>query len=246
MKIVVTGHLGYIGSHLMKRLPKHTIGLDLKDGNDICTCELPDADVVIHLAAQAGVINSIVNPVETCRTNTYGTVRLWEKYKNTKFIFASTGGAIQDDQTPPYVSPYGLSKFCAEQFVKMCFTNYRILRFANVYGDNSRSVIDAFLKTDKPVIFGDGTETRTFVHVDDLVDGILDSVNWPKGEYYFGSDQNYSLKEIADATGKEVEYRPMRPGELKHSKLENTTIGWKPTINTIGYIYERIKHNNTK
>jgi UDP-glucose 4-epimerase len=231
LKICVTGSAGYIGHHLIKELD--AIGIDIKDGNDILDCDLPDADVVIHLAAQPGVIKSFEEPVETVRTNVLGTVRLAKRYKDTKFIFASTGGAIQDE----IPSPYGLSKYSAELFIKNICSDYRILRFANVYGkDGSRSVIDKFLNEDKITIYGDGSQTRTFVHIDDLIRGIIMSINWEKGEYYFGSDQNYTIKELAEAVGKPIEYKDWRNGELKESKLLNTTPDWTPKINLLDYI----------
>ena len=232
MKILVTGHKGYVGPHLMKRLGSQAIGLDIKDGNDIVTCNLPKVDVVIHLAAQPGVIKSFEDPVETVRTNTYGTVRLWEKYKDTKFIFASTGGAIQKE----ILSPYGLSKYCAEEFIKMLFSNYAILRFANVYGrEGSRSVIDKFIN--KPItIYGDGLQTRIFVHIDDLIRGIIASINWPKGSYYFGDEKAYTVLELAQATGKPYKFAPRREGEILHPVLKNTTPNWKSIINPIDYI----------
>jgi len=231
MKILVTGHRGYIGTHLIKKID--AIGLDIKDGNDILTCELPDADVVIHLAAQPGVIKSMEDPFETVRTNILGTVRLAEKYKDRKFIFASTGGAIQD--TIP--SPYGLSKYSAEEFVKLLFNDYVILRFANVYGkEGSRSVIDKFLSEDELTIYGDGLQNRTFVYIDDLLDGIIKAIDWEKGEYYFGGEQNYTILELAKATGKPYKFAPHRKGELIYSSLENTTPNWKPTVDIIDYI----------
>jgi len=233
MKILITGHKGYIGSHLFKQITAQ--GIDLKDGDDILDCELPDVDVVIHLAAQAGVVASTENPYETVRTNTLGVVRMAEKYKNTKFIFASTGGAIQDE----IISPYGLSKYCAEEFIKMLYNNYVILRFANVYGgglkEGSRSVIDKFIDEDI-TIYGDGSQTRTFVHIEDLIEGILKSLKWPKGSYYFGSNQYYSVLQLAEATGKPIKFADWRPGELMRSSLENTTPNWFPTINVLEYI----------
>lgn len=235
--IAITGHLGYIGSHLLKHLP-NAIGLDIKEGNDIMTCELPEADIIIHLAAQPGVLASIEDPFKTTLVNTAGTVRLLQHYKDKKFIFASTGGAIQDE----ILSPYGLSKFCAEEFIKMLHPNYVILRFANVYGGvGSRSVAEKFIKGDINV-FGDGTQTRTFVHIEDLIDGILKSIDWEKGSYYFGSDDNHSVKEIAELVGelmnKPVTYTDFRQGELLHSSLKNTTPNWQPKHNLIDYIKE--------
>lgn len=231
MKILITGHKGYIGSHLIKEL--EAIGLDLKDGNDILTAELPEADVVIHLAAQPGVVASMKNPIGTTETNLMGTLRLIEHYKDSKFIFASTGGAIQDE----IISAYGLSKYCAEEFIKLLHKNYVILRFANVYGGvGSRSVIDTFLKADEITVYGNGSQTRTFVHIDDLIRGIIASIDWPMGSYYFGSDQNYTILELAQATGKTINFKPVREGELLHSSLKNTTPGWFPLVNALEYI----------
>jgi len=230
MKILITGHKGYIGTHLTKRM--RVIGLDIKDGNDIVTCELPKADVVIHLAAKSDVVESMINPVETIRTNTLGTIRLWEKYKDTRFIFASTAGAIQDGIS----STYGLSKYYAEELIKMFFSNYIILRLPNIYGaKGSRSVIDKFINEDI-IIYGDGSQTRTFIHVDDLVNGIIASINWPKGQYTFGSDKTYTVLELAEATGKPISFADWRPGEVKYSNIKSTVPNWKSTIDVISYI----------
>ena len=234
MKILITGHKGYIGTHLTKRM--RVIGLDIKDGNDIVTCELPKADVVIHLAAKSDVVESMINPVETIRTNTLGTIRLWEKYKDTRFIFASTAGAIQDG----IYSTYGLSKYYAEELIKMFFSNYIILRLPNIYGGKgSRSVIDKFINEDI-IIYGDGSQTRTFIHVDDLVNGIIASINWPKGQYTFGSDKTYTVLELAKATGKPISFADWRPGEIKYSNIKSTIPNFKSTIDVIDYIKNKI------
>lgn len=230
-KILVTGHKGYIGTHLMKRL--EAVGIDLKDGNDILNCELPDAEVVFHLAAQPGVIKSMKDPFETVRTNTLGVVRLAEKYKYSRFIFASTGGAIQEE----IISPYGLSKYCAEEFVKMLYKNYAILRFANVYGgEGSRSVVDKFINDDEITVYGDGQQTRTFVHINDLINGLIHSMSWGVGSFHFGSHQNYKILDLALATKKKITFEPSRAGELFTSELHNTTPDWEPTIDVMDYV----------
>jgi len=241
MKILITGHLGYIGSHLVKKIKKETnyeiIGIDILKGNDILDCKLPDVDVVIHLAAISDVIASVENPIETVRTNISGTIRLAEKYKNTKFIFASTGGAIQNEIS----SPYGLSKYCAEKFVEMLFSNYVILRFANIYGKKgSRSVVDLFLSQNKLTIYGDGLQTRTFIHIDDLLKAIVSSIKWSsKKTYLLGSHEKHTILELAKATGKSYTFAKYRPGELQHANVKNTTPNWKSTINIIDYINKK-------
>jgi UDP-glucose 4-epimerase len=234
--VLVTGHLGFIGQYLIKELEKITtvVGIDLKEGENILSCKLPEVAVVIHLAAQPGVINSMKDPIHTVNTNITGTVRLLQHYKDAKFIFASSGGTIQET----IECPYGLSKFCGEEFVKLMHDNYSILRFANVYGKNSRSVIDKFLREDKITIYGDGSAMRTYVYIDDLVSGIIDSIDWETGTYHFGSSQNHSVKEIADLIGKPITYKGWREGELKNATLKNTTPNWQPKMDVKQYIKE--------
>lgn len=232
MKIVITGHMGFIGSYLYKDID--AIGLDKKEGNNILNCDLPDADIVIHLAAEASVLESIKNPFNNAFTNILGTIRLAQRYKNARFIFASTGGAIQET----IESPYGLSKFCAEEYIKMMCKDYVILRFPNVYGNGSRSVVDKFLNQDKNTIYGTGKAMRTYCHVDDIVDAICLAFRWPKGLYKLGTDQNYNVLQIAEAVGKDVEFIDKIEGELDFSHLDNTSLGWNSKIDLMDYILE--------
>ena len=230
MKTLITGHLGFIGSYLTKEFGDF-IGLDIKKGNDILTCDLPDADVVIHLAAKPGVLKSIEDPLENARTNILGTIRLAKRYKDSRFIFTSSGGTIQEK----IISPYGLSKFCCEEYIKMLCNDYVILRLCNVYGRGSRSVIDKFLLNDIE-IYGDGKAVRTYGYIDDIVRAIKDSVGWPKGLYKLGSDQNYTVLEIAKAIGKPIKFSPYNKGELIYSHLNNETPGWETTLDAMDYI----------
>jgi UDP-glucose 4-epimerase len=235
MKILVTGHLGFIGSHLTPYLKtfykREVIGLDIKEGNDILECDLPDADVVIHLAAIPGVIASMADPFANARTNILGTIRLLQRYPNARFIFSSSGGTIQEK----IESPYGLSKLTCEKYIKMLSNDYNILRFCNVYGEGSRSVIDKFLKDDI-VIYGDGSATRTYGHINDILRAILMAFRWPKGSYFLGSDQNYSVLQIAEAVGKPITFKKKRAGELDHSSLKNITPDWEPMMDVMEYI----------
>lgn len=232
MKIVVSGHEGFIGGYLLHELKKNeVIGLDIKSGNDILECYLPPADVVIHLAAEPGVVASVADPYSNARTNILGTIRLLRRYKDAKFIFASSGGTIQET----IESPYGLSKKTCEEYIKLLHDNYVILRFPNVYGKGSRSVIDKFLNDDI-TIYGDGSAKRTYGYVKDVVGAIVMSLEWDKGLYKLGSDQNYSVLEIAKAIGTPITYAPRRKGELDFSRLENTTPDWDTTLGAMRYI----------
>lgn len=231
-KILVTGNRGFIGSYLSEFV--NDLNLDIKDGNDILECELPDADVVIHLAAQPGVIASVEDPFTNARTNILGTIRLLERYKEAKFIFASSGGTIQEK----IESPYGLSKYTCEEYIKLLSDNYVILRFPNVYGFGSRSVVDKFIAEDELTVYGDGKTYRIYAHVSDVVNAILMSIDWPKGTYKLGTTQRYSVQELAEAMDKPIKYAPARKGEITHtnSRLPNETPGWEASVELLDYI----------
>jgi UDP-glucose 4-epimerase len=222
--------MGFIGSYLFREFPD-AIGLDLKNGKDILSCELPDADIILHLAAEPDVMESIKDPFKNAQTNILGTIRLLQRYKNSKFIFTSTGGAIQET----IESPYGLSKFCCEEYIKLLHDNYVILRLPNVYGENSRSVIDKFIY-EKVVVYGDGSAIRTYAHVSDIVRGIKQAIEWPVGLYKLGCEQDLTVKQLAEATGKPITYVEGRKGELQYSKVENTTPGWYTLVDVMEYI----------
>jgi UDP-glucose 4-epimerase len=232
--ILITGHMGFIGGYLVKRMNEtYWRGIDLKAQEDILYCTLPDADVVIHLAAEPGVIASMEDPYKNAMTNIMGTIRLAKRYPDTKFIFASSGGTIQET----IISPYGLSKKTCEEYIKMLCNNYVILRFPNVYGKGSRSVVDKFIQEPGEVtIFGDGSASRTYGYVDDIVEAIIMAINWDVGTYKLGDTRNYTVQQIADAVGKPIRYAPPRPGELDYSFLPNVTPGWKQTHDLMNYI----------
>ena len=234
-KILVTGSQGFIGTHLMKNIDAY--GMDKKSGKNILTHPLPDADIVIHMAAQTKVIDSVSDPVNDAKVNILGTIRMAQRYKDSKFIFISSGGAIQEK----IESPYGLSKFCAEEYVKMICKNYVILRFPNIYGPGSHSVVEKFING--PVrIFGDGTSTRDYVHVYDIVRAIKQAIGWKKGTYYLGSGKSIPVLKLAEATGKPIKFLPKVPGELQHSKVKNNT-KWRPKIKVVEYVWEQCRIN---
>ncbi len=238
LKILVTGHMGFIGSRLTPLLSEDTIGLDVKEGNDILTCELPPADIVIHLAAEPGVIASMADPLKSAHTNILGTIRLLKAYPQAKFIFASSGGTIQES----IESPYGLSKYTCEEYIKLLHDNYVILRFPNVYGKGSRSVVDKWLNEDELTIYGDGETYRIYAHVDDVVEAVIKSLDWEAGTYKLGTTQRYSVSEIAEAIGKPVIYEPARKGEITHDRswLPNATPNWEAKLSVMKYIRENL------
>jgi UDP-glucose 4-epimerase len=217
MRILVTGGAGFIGSNIVSYLAErgrrivvldnlsagqeapdvqsnvHFRRGDVMDRQMLAEC-LERTDVVIHLAAMSGVVDSIADPTSCFATNVEGTFRLLEMARGARighFINASTGGAILGDATPPIsetlapapLSPYGASKLATEGFCSAYFGSYGLpctsLRFSNIYGPNSghkKSVVAAFIKRalrDEPLtVYGDSSQQRDYLYVGDLVRGI--------------------------------------------------------------------------
>jgi UDP-glucose 4-epimerase len=108
MKILLTGHLGFIGSALYNELIKeHTvIGLDVKDGKDLLTCDLNyDMDLVIHLAGIASVRDSLLNPIKYWQNNVLASQKLFAAFPNTKIIYASSSSAAESELNPYVAIP---------------------------------------------------------------------------------------------------------------------------------------------
>lgn len=239
MNILVTGHLGFIGSYLIKELKKkkkwNVIGLDIKDGDDITQMvNFPRVDLVYHLAAQTDVMNSLTNPYEDADKNIMMTIKLLKAYPNAKFVFTSSGGAIQD----AIASPYGLSKKTCEEYIKMLHKNYVICRLANVYGIGGHGVLEKWKDKNIIKIYGDGHSTRDYVHVSDIVKGLILARNWEKGTYSLGTGNSIDILDLAEQFGKPIRFGEERKGELRHSRVLNTTPDWKPTYSIKKYIYE--------
>lgn len=216
--ILITGHRGFIGSRLHAKLPD-AIGIDVREGHNLLSTTLPrDIDIIYHLAAQSDVMASWDDPVHDL-DNIRITARLVKVYPNAKIIYANSCASI-DPQ-----SPYGFSKKVCADYLKIFHKNYVSCVFPNIYGEGSRSVIDIFKNKDEVTIYGDGEQTRDYVHVDDIVDGLILAKDWDVGEYFMGSGKNTTVNELAK--GKKITYAPARK-EPHDVVVPNTTPNWTP------------------
>lgn len=157
-------------------------------------------DVVVHLAANAGVALSVQDPRRDCLVNVVGTLNCLEAARQERarrFVFASSGAPVgeveppvHEEKAPHPVSPYGASKLAGEGYCSAYFRSFGLetvaLRFGNVYGpgcDHKSSVVAAFVKraiAGEPLeIYGDGGQTRDFIFVDDLVRAIRKAASVP-------------------------------------------------------------------
>jgi UDP-glucose 4-epimerase len=220
------------------------------DVADVVTAFRPE--VIYHLAAQISVRHSVAAPAADATTNIMGTLNLLDAATaaDARLILASTGGAIYGDGValptpetcPPATrAPYGISKYCAEQYL-MLFNRlhagcHLALRLGNVYGPRQdphgeAGVVAIFCDRvaggQTPTIYGDGKQTRDYVYVADVVDAFLAATDYSGDEAVFniGTGTATSVIDLLDlinaAAGTAIEavFAPGRPGESRHVALD--------------------------
>ncbi len=271
-RVLITGGCGFIGSNLIEllraresceirvldnessgsrgdlaRFDVDLITGDITNETDV-TSALRGVDIVVHLAADTRVLDSIKAPEHNFRTNVAGTFNILSRMKEagvTRIVNASTGGAILGEVEPPVheemaaspLAPYGASKLAAEGYCSAFSGAYGFsatsLRFSNVYGPRSYhkgSVVAHFFKQitagQELVVYGDGTQTRDYVFVEDLCDGIfLAMQSGQSGVFQLGTGIATTINELIDQfknlLGAEfsikVRYEPFRAGELRNT-----------------------------
>lgn len=241
MDILLTGCDGFIGKHLNTYLStKHKIiGLDAKSGNDLLVCDLNyNVDLVIHLAARSGIKDSLNNPTDYWKNNVIASKRLFDHFKNTKILYASSSTAYE-----PFRNPYAMSKYAMEQIAP---NNSLGMRFTTAYGPGAREsmLIPRILRNDLEYI--NINHSRDFIHVNDIVsaiDVLIDShINTPyryNGVIDVGTGITNTLTSIIDHFKLNVK----RLEGDEHERLDNKAdinilndLGWKPKYELITYI----------
>jgi UDP-glucose 4-epimerase len=245
MKILVTGHKGYIGSRIYKNLQNkgHEVyGIDLKDGEDILHC-LPNEsfDYVFHLAACPRVGYSVEKPAYTMKQNVLVTSILleWAKNHGVKRVIFSSSSAIHGNGDGVPKSPYGLHKLMNEMECRLYSELYGLdtvsLRYYNAYSEDQEyggsysTAICAWMemiKQGKPLrIDGDGEQTRDLVHVQDIVSANIFCMNYQENfsgkGFNVGSGTSVSLNYIKDFINQNYDviwnHAPERLGDVKHT-----------------------------
>jgi UDP-glucose 4-epimerase len=241
--------------------------IDIRDADSVSAAiEQVRPQTIFHLAAQIDVRQSVADPANDSRINVEGTVNLLraaQAHGVQRFVNTSTGGAIYgegqiipapEDHPVAPEAPYGLSKFCAEQYCEL-FTRLHglstvSLRYGNVYGPRQDPLGEAgvvaifcgkLLDGGKATIFGDGEQTRDYVYVDDVVDANLRAAESnATGPINIGLGQQKSVLDIVEVlsahadNGFQPEHAPERPGEIQHIALDPSRareeLGWEAKV----------------
>jgi len=243
---------------------------DIKDP-DLIKSTNTQYDVIYHLAAVSRIKPSLSDPVDCINNNFIGTLNVLEyAYENVcQVIYAGSSSK----HVGLYNSPYAWSKFSGEELCKLYSTSYNlnttICRFYNVYGPNQirtgdyATVIGIFegkYLAGKPLtITGDGEQRRDFIHVYDVVDGLIRCLgqSFRGEEFEFGTGCNYSINEVASMFGDyPVEYIPARQGEYSETLCDcnkaDLLLGWSTTeklktwIELSTYCYLQKSKNSVK
>jgi UDP-glucose 4-epimerase len=244
-------------------------GVNLVTGDildyDLLLKSMSNYDFVIHLAAQTSVEQSIVDPETTIDINVEGTVNVLKSCVKTNVkgliststaaVYGSSPTPISETSQPNPISSYGASKLVTEYnlqaFSRFFGLNCISLRLFNVYGNGQSTdagVIRKFLKNISEKIpleiFGDGTQTRDFVHISDVIQAFycaIRNIEAKRGKVYnIGSGSATSINELAalllSGKGKDLQliHKPALEGEIKDSKadisLAENDIGYSPQM----------------
>jgi UDP-glucose 4-epimerase len=238
---------------------------DVRDKQAVGAAMSGDLDCVFHLAAQIDVRRAIADPVLDAQVNVGGTINVLNACFDghvRRFIMSSTGGALYGEPcTLPASeqsairpdSPYGVSKYCAEQYVGYFSRAFGletvIFRYANVYGPRQdpageAGVVGIFARhilLGQPcIVYGDGEQTRDFVFVDDVAKANMLAVRGPLGTFNIGTGVETSLNQLLAGFERIVghpvvrRYAPARPGEVQRIALDarkaRHELGWRPSV----------------
>lgn len=253
----------FVAGHFDDRVVTGAVynNIDIKN-TALLTPIFEGADAVFHLAALPKVQDSIEHPIETFNTNVDGTLSVLEAARATnvrKLVFSSSAAVYGDQKTMPVnedmpahpQNPYGLHKYIGENTCVLWSELYDLptvsLRYFNVYGPGFdpngayASVVGRFIdlrQNGKPLtIVGDGTNTRDYVHVDDVVRANImaaesDSVG--KGEVVnIGSGQETTINQLADIIGgpiESIESRMETSRSVSDISKAKALLGWEPSV----------------
>jgi UDP-glucuronate 4-epimerase len=238
-------------SNCLKNNNFQLIEADIRDKSAMDKA-VTSVEIIVHLAAKAGVRPSIAEPLLYSDVNINGTMVLLEaanKHKVDKFIFASSSSVYGNNEKVPFseddnvdfpISPYAATKKACEL---ICHTYHHLygidltcLRFFTVYGPRQRPDLaihkfSKLIEEDKPIpVYGDGSMMRDFTYIDDIIDGTVAAMNKCAGFniYNLGESQPVTVNDLISAIEKALgktairEYLPLQPGDVNRTYADIT------------------------
>jgi UDP-glucuronate 4-epimerase len=224
-------------------------------------------EVVVHLAALAGVRPSLDNPSRYADVNVTGTQRVFDASRAhgvARFVFGSSSSVYGSDSEPPFkesdpcltpLSPYAATKRANELMLYTAHHLYAVditcLRFFTVFGPRQRPdlAIHKFARLmagAKPIpMFGDGSTSRDYTYVDDIIDGVVAAIDKPRTVpgfrvYNLGGSRTTTLKQLIDLVAKSIGMKPLienmpeQPGDMKRTladvELSGKELGYAPKV----------------
>jgi UDP-glucuronate 4-epimerase len=245
----------------------HFLPVDLATvtSKELCVQIADPVDVIVHIAAKAGVRPSILDPLSYQLTNVTGTQRLLDfaKEKNVnQFVFASSSSVYgindhypwKEDELLMPISPYAMTKLAGEMlghvYSKLYNIRFIALRFFTVYGPSQRPDLaihkftKAILKGEPITMYGDGSTSRDYTFVDDIVQGVIAAMQYDQTGFEIinlGNHYTISLKELIESveevTGKKanIEQLPEQPGDVSKTFADiskaKLLLGYNPQTN---------------
>lgn len=238
-------------------------------------------DVVFHQAARVSVAGSVERPTQHHETNATGTLRVLEaaRRQDARVVLASSAAVygapesvpVGEDEPMTPSSPYGVAKLAADRYAQVYYQEYGLptvpLRYFNIYGPRQRAggdggVVATFAERAKQrtpmVIFGDGGQTRDFVHVDDVVQANLAAATTDAVGRAFnvGTGERTTVRELAEQIREQVSatvpigHAEPRPGDIRHSCADiaraRRELGYEPTIGVTAGLESLIGATPTK
>lgn len=257
---IITGADGYIGTNLKHIFDKHEkpyAGLDRKSGPDLLSAEGRDlfeecavtADVVIHLAALPRIPPSWQQPADYIKDNielTEYVARVCAE-QGCHLIYASSSSVYGDGDGP--LNPYSWTKKAAEDIIRIYGqTNlkYTICRIFTTYGNNGPLVLDTWLrkglKGEPITIYGDGSQSRDFIHVSDVAEALYSAylAKLDEETLDIGTGQSHKLVDLAGLFGTEIQHSGEQMG-YAHATQANAQrtkelLNWAPKHNPKNWI----------
>lgn len=244
----------------LKNKKFNLIEADIRDNVAMDKVVGDDIDIIVHLAARAGVRPSIEKPLLYADVNINGTMVLLEaakEHKVDKFIFASSSSVYGNNKKVPFseddnvdfpISPYAATKKACEL---LCHTYHHLygisitsLRFFTVYGPRQRPDLaihkfSQLIEQCKPIpVYGDGSMMRDFTYIDDIINGVVAAMDKCDGFHLYNLGEsrpisvNDLIEEIEKALGKKAvkKYLPPQPGDVERTFADVTK-----AVNELGY-----------